>query len=188
LKNKGDKDFVVETMDAAFRYPQDYSFYIQNFTTYQYHQTVEPKMDATFEYSFVPSDSFSSRPFGLTINLNYRDADGNMYQDAVFNTTITISDPEEGFDGETFFLYVFLAAVIALIGVGLHQLFNTYGKRRLVSRSRPTVELGTQSNKSDVDYDWLPQTLLNDINKSPKAKVSPKAKTPPRQRKVKNHD
>ena len=28
--NKGDKDFVVETMDASFRYPQDYSFYIQN--------------------------------------------------------------------------------------------------------------------------------------------------------------
>jgi len=28
--NKGTNDFVVESMDAAFRYPQDYSFYIQN--------------------------------------------------------------------------------------------------------------------------------------------------------------
>ena len=28
--NKGEKDFVVETMEASFRYPQDYSFYIQN--------------------------------------------------------------------------------------------------------------------------------------------------------------
>lgn len=28
--NKGDNDFIVESMDAAFRYPQDYSYYIQN--------------------------------------------------------------------------------------------------------------------------------------------------------------
>ena len=28
--NKGDKDFVVDSMDASFRYPQDYSFHIQN--------------------------------------------------------------------------------------------------------------------------------------------------------------
>jgi len=28
--NKGSQDFVVDSMDAAFRYPQDYSFYIQN--------------------------------------------------------------------------------------------------------------------------------------------------------------
>ena len=28
--NKGSKDFIVDTMDASFRYPQDYSFYIQN--------------------------------------------------------------------------------------------------------------------------------------------------------------
>jgi translocon-associated protein subunit alpha len=31
--NKGSGDFVVDTMDAAFRYPQDYSFYIQNVRT-----------------------------------------------------------------------------------------------------------------------------------------------------------
>ena len=28
--NVGDKDFVVESLDASFRYPQDYSFFIQN--------------------------------------------------------------------------------------------------------------------------------------------------------------
>ncbi len=28
--NKGDKDFIVETLDASFRYPMDYTFYIQN--------------------------------------------------------------------------------------------------------------------------------------------------------------
>ncbi len=31
--NKGDKDFIVETLDASFRYPMDYTFYIQNVET-----------------------------------------------------------------------------------------------------------------------------------------------------------
>jgi len=34
--NKGATKFVVESMDAAFRYPQDYSFYIQNVCIYHH--------------------------------------------------------------------------------------------------------------------------------------------------------
>ena len=30
FKNNGEQDFLVESMDASFRYPQDYSFIIQN--------------------------------------------------------------------------------------------------------------------------------------------------------------
>lgn len=47
---------------------------ILQFTAYRYYRTVEPKREATFEYSFAPSETFSARPFGLTINLNYKDA------------------------------------------------------------------------------------------------------------------
>lgn len=36
FSNKGSQDFVVDSMDAAFRYPQDYSFYIQNVRTAAY--------------------------------------------------------------------------------------------------------------------------------------------------------
>ena len=40
--NKGDQDFLVETMEASFRYPQDYSFYIQNVS---YHFTSMKQFD-----------------------------------------------------------------------------------------------------------------------------------------------
>ena len=30
FSNNGEKDFIVESMEASFRYPQDYSFFIQN--------------------------------------------------------------------------------------------------------------------------------------------------------------
>ena len=47
---------------------------VVQFTAFTYQQTVEPEREATFEYSFIPNEAFSSRAFGLTINLNYRDA------------------------------------------------------------------------------------------------------------------
>jgi translocon-associated protein subunit alpha len=180
--NKGSKDFTVDTMDAAFHYPQDYSYYIQNFTTFRYYHTVEPNREATFEYGFTPSETFSSRSFGLTINLNYRDSDGNLFVDAVFNNTVSIADPDECLDGETFFLYIFLAAVVVLLGFGAQQLLTSFGKRRLLpSKPRAQVETGTQNNKTDVDYDWLPKETLDSMNKSP-GRQSPKSKTSPRQR------
>ena len=44
------------------------------FTTVRFARTVEPNRQATFEYAFTPSETFNARPFGLTINLNYKDA------------------------------------------------------------------------------------------------------------------
>ena len=46
------------------------------FTGARYNRLVEPSRQATFEYGFTPSDTFSSRPFGLTINVNYKDTVG----------------------------------------------------------------------------------------------------------------
>ncbi|XP_063363270.1 translocon-associated protein subunit alpha-like, partial [Cydia amplana] len=78
--NKGSEDYVVETMEASFRYPMDYTYYIQNFTALPYHREVKPLQEATFAYSFIPNEAFAGRPFGLHVQLNYRDASGNYYQ------------------------------------------------------------------------------------------------------------
>ena len=72
-------------------------------------------------YNFKPSESFYSRPFGLVVNIYYRDLvcgaycvcvclcpycslvqDGNQFVDAVFNNTVNIVELEEGFDAETY--------------------------------------------------------------------------------------
>lgn len=106
---------------------QDYQFYIQNFTALQLGTVVPPSKQATFEYSFIPAEPMGGRPFGLVINLNYKDTSvrtpltsspspsfhhsfifsvllilqGNVFQDAVFNQTVTITEKEDGLDGET---------------------------------------------------------------------------------------
>ncbi|EHB15265.1 Translocon-associated protein subunit alpha [Heterocephalus glaber] len=84
--NKGTEDFIVESLDASFCYPQDY----QNFTALSLNTLVPPQRQATFEYSFNPAEPMGGQPFGLVINLNYKDLKGNVFQDAVFNQTITV--------------------------------------------------------------------------------------------------
>ncbi|XP_059793848.1 translocon-associated protein subunit alpha isoform X1 [Balaenoptera ricei] len=157
--NKGTEDFIVESLDASFRYPQDYQFYIQNFTALPLNTVVPPQRQATFEYSFIPAEPMGGRPFGLVINLNYKDLNGNVFQDAVFNQTVTIIEREDGLDGETIFMYMFLAGLGLLVVVGLHQLLESRKRKRPIQK----VETGT-SSQSDVDMSWIPQETLNQIN------------------------
>ncbi|XP_067233666.1 translocon-associated protein subunit alpha isoform X3 [Chanodichthys erythropterus] len=167
--NKGSESFIVDSLDASFRYPQDFQFYIQNFTALQLGTEVPPQRQATFEYSFIPAEPMGGRPFGLVINLNYRDSSGNVFQDAVFNQTVTITEREDGLDGETIFMYVFLSGLGLLLVVGLHQLLESRKRRRPAAK----VEMGT-SNHNDVDMSWIPQETLNQIMASRRDKASPR--------------
>lgn len=201
--NNGMDDFVVESVEASFRYPMDFNYYIQNFSAIPYNRDIKPGHEATVSYSFIPSESFAGRPFGLNIALNYRDINGFQFTEAVFNETVQIIEIDEGLDGETFFLYVFLAAIaVLLLVVGQQFLVGSVGKRKRAQVSRKTIETGTTSS-TDVDYEWLPQETLKALqkaspnSKSPKnspngrTKQSPKAQTQsPRQRKAKagSHD
>uniref|UniRef100_H3BGU6 Translocon-associated protein subunit alpha n=1 Tax=Latimeria chalumnae TaxID=7897 RepID=H3BGU6_LATCH len=169
--NKGSEEFLVKSLDASFRYPQDFQFYIQNFTALPLNTLVPPEKQASFEYSFILAEQMAGRPFGLVINLHYKDSNGNVFQNSVFNQTVMIREADEGLDGETVFMYVFLFAVVVLMLFGLYQVLETRTRRRAVQK----METGTASH-GDVDLSWLPRETLNMINKvSPKP--SPRKRT-----------
>lgn len=174
--NKGLKDFTVETLDASFRYPQDFSYYVQNFTGFRYKTLVEGGTEASFEYTFHPHESYGGRPFGLVIIATYKDEYGADYGGAVFNETVTFQEVDESFDGETFFLYVFLIALALLVIFGLNYAFSSVRGKKTATKTTP-VEMGTQQ-RDDVDYGWLPKETTTDFNKS-----SPRRS--PRNRRVK---
>ena len=164
--NKGNQEMMLESVEAAFHYPMDHSFVIQNFSAFSYAKIVKPQQQATVLYSFIPSEHFAGRPFGLSINLAYRDMvsviqfflsfqmflflqsnfyntlhffffqEGRVYSEAVFNETVNIFEVDEGFDGETFFLYLFFAAGSVLLLVLGQQALASMGKRRGGSSSR----------------------------------------------------
>lgn len=163
--NSGLDSFFVESVEASFRYPMDFNYYIQNFSAIPYNREVPSGQEATVQYSFIPSESFAGRPFGLNIALNYRDHSGFQFSESVFNETINIIELDEGLDGETFFLYVFLAGIaVLLLLVGQQFLVGSVGKRKRSQVTRKVIETGT-TNSTDVDYEWLPQETLLALRK-----------------------
>jgi translocon-associated protein subunit alpha len=184
FRNKGQQAISVDWLDASLRYPMDYSYIITNFTSVRYSHEVLPKQESSFAYGFFLSDAFHSRPFTLSINLHYHDVSGKFFTSAVFNETINVYEVEEGFDSQTFFLYVIFAALVVLGAVLIQQYVSQKQRKRPVKKAAaPTVESGT-TKVSDVDYDWLPESTLRQISKSPKKsptqnrspQQSPKAK------------
>ncbi|XP_036957288.1 translocon-associated protein subunit alpha-like [Acanthopagrus latus] len=169
--NKGSQDFNVQSLEASFRYPQDYQFYIQNFTALPLNTMVQPQAQASFEYSFIPAQPMAGRPFGLVILLNYVDSEGSVFQTAIYNQTVTITEREEGLDGETMFMYIFLVGLVALMLFGMYQVLESRTRKRIPVK----IEKGT-GGMNDVDISWIPQETLNVMNKaSPKA--SPRKRT-----------
>jgi translocon-associated protein subunit alpha len=175
--NKGKTAFTLESLDASFRYPQDYSFHIQNFTALSFQRVIQPKQQATLQYKFYTDESFAGRPFGLVVTLGYKDAEGKPFVDAVFNQTVTIIELEEGLDGETFFLYVLLAAFAVLLLVLGQHVLSSYGGRKAPRKQQ--IERGT-TDSDDVDFEWIPKETLREVmKKSPgKSPKSPKQRRP----------
>ena len=176
FSNKGDQDFIIDSLDASFRYPMDFNFHIQNFSTINYQRVVKPKEEATVAYSFIPADAFAGRPIGLTVNLAYRDAAGNFFFDPIFNETVQITEFDEGLDTEVFFMYVFIAAGLLLVLFLVVSLVQgkTKGKKPAPAAraNNKAVETGTAGD--DVDYEWIPRSALRTPGGGNSNKTSPR--------------
>jgi len=162
FQNNGEKAFIVDNVEGSFRYPMDYNYVIQNFTSFRYAREVAPASLQTFLYMFVPSEQLAggSRTFGLVLKLNYRDEEGNLYTDSAFNETVSVVEYDEGFDTEIFFMYVLLAAVSLLCVLGAQYVFTSmFGSRK---QSRKVIETGTQGG---IDYDYIPKEHLGSKKK-----------------------
>uniref|UniRef100_A0A8C7M283 Translocon-associated protein subunit alpha n=1 Tax=Oncorhynchus mykiss TaxID=8022 RepID=A0A8C7M283_ONCMY len=149
--NKGSQDFTVHSLEASFRYPQDFQFYIQNFTALPLSTVVQPQKQASFEYSFIPAQPMAGRPFGLVILLNYQD-----------NITMT-----------RIFMYIFLTGLVVLAVFGMYQVLESRTRKRFPVK----VETGT-GGMNGVDISWIPQETLNIMSKaSASPKASPRKRT-----------
>ena len=71
--NKANYDFVVDTLDASFRFPMDFNYHMQNFTAVAYDYTVKPGQHGSILYAFIPHEAFGSRSYGLAVQLTYHD-------------------------------------------------------------------------------------------------------------------
>lgn len=174
--NTGSKNFIMTGISGSFRYPQDYSYYIQNFTSLPLNKMIDAGKEGSFVYEFMAAEMAAGRPFGLVLELNYKDTEDNLYLDTIFNKTVTVQENEEGVDAETFFMYVVLTSLLALAVFGLYTVAASKSKkikRATSSKSHVPVELGTTGG--NVDYSWIPQDTLKKMNKgSPSPRRTPR--------------
>lgn len=68
----------------------------------------------------------------------------------------TIIERKNRLDGETIFVYMFLAGLRHLVVVDLHQLLESSKNKRPIQK----LEMDT-SSQNDVDMSWSPQETLN---------------------------
>ncbi|XP_065915179.1 translocon-associated protein subunit alpha-like [Dysidea avara] len=169
FQNKGEGEFIITQIEGSLRYPQDYTYHVQNFTAQYYNQYIDGDAQASFVYPFMPSEMFNSRAFGFTLNIYYKDVEGNEYMDAVFNDTVNIVEIDEGFDHYTFFMYVFMITGLSLLMFIINYVYTTVVRRPMKPAKRAPIETGTQ-NKTGVDYDWLPPGTVSTPKKSPSHK------------------
>eukprot|EP00118_Oscarella_pearsei_P000078 m.4149 g.4149 ORF g.4149 m.4149 type:complete len:290 (+) comp10299_c0_seq1:67-936(+) len=164
FQNNGDQDFIVDNLDASLRFPQDYTYFIQNFTLGVFDTLVPPNQHRSFYYQFMSGDNLGGRSFILTLLLNYKSAEGSEFRDALFNQTVEFYEIDEFFDVETFFLYVLFSAALGLVVFVIYQYMPSANKHR----SSPKTEVGTQGD-DEVDKSWLPMDHLNGApGKSPR--------------------
>ena len=50
---------------------------------------------------------------------------GSEFRSDVYNDTVSIVELEEGFDGETFFMYVFMISGLCLLMFVVHYVYST---------------------------------------------------------------
>eukprot|EP01137_Pigoraptor_chileana_P034219 Opistho-2@26428 len=170
FSNKGEKDLLVTKIDGSFRYPQDFNYIIQNFTSLDVGEIVRPNTEASFSYYFRPDPNFDARPFGLIVTVDYIDSQGTSYRSTLFNETIAVTELVEGFDTLTFQLYVTLAG-LALLGAFFIQraLGSAIGKSSRKTRAA-RVETGTRSTATAADNEWLEGLVDQKPQRSPKSK------------------
>lgn len=135
------KEFTLDGVAGALRYPSDYSYYIQNFTALRLDRVVEAEREATISYAFMPALQLSSRPYGLTIRVFYHDTEGQTYVQTVMNETVQLIEWESPntnrwVDTEAIFMYLVVLCVLALGCLTFYHLWQSYAPKKFRSHKK----------------------------------------------------
>jgi len=168
FRNNGEKLYNITHAVASFNYPQDYSYYIQNFTEQYYHYTVGPSEEISLEYTLYPDPLLDMRDFGLVVSIFYHDGNsqqvGNNFTSVVWNKTVDIIELDTGFDPQTLFAYIAILAVLGLAGYVVYRNLNSWtkGQKKGKGGASKATESSTGSSQEQVlDNDWLTGTVAD---------------------------
>jgi len=159
--NTGPKTFNITSLGASLTHPQDFKYFIQNYTRFEYGVLVHPNEQASLNYKFRPDAMLDHREFGLVVSVYYHDEIGGNFTTAFFNGTIDIVDPNNGFDFQQAIIYLGLVGIVGVGGFFAYQTLVGKKARRVKKTPTPYVEVGTINKKTPLvtlDNEWLEGT------------------------------
>jgi translocon-associated protein subunit alpha len=174
FENNAEADFNVTSISAHLVVPQDYFYYVENYTSFNYNTIVSAGETQTFEYAFIPDETFDPREFGFTALINYVDAEGREFQSAIYNGTVDIVEPSDFTDTTTFFTYVAVSLVAALAAFIAYRLST--GTKKSKSVRRAPIETGTSKTLTSQELEYLEGIIPSSTPKEKKKKSSTGAK------------
>jgi translocon-associated protein subunit alpha len=147
FQNAGSSAFTVNLIQGFFRHPQDANVIMQNFSGVVYNASVAPGEEQSFSYDFQPSANiFAGTDLTLDLAVTYSTEDGAIFQDAAYNQTITILDPEDYIDNQTWLLMA--GSTIAAVFF-VYWKFEKSNVKSYEKASSRKIERGTESFDSD---------------------------------------
>jgi len=171
--NHPQNEFNLTSAQLFLVSPQDYHYYVENYTRADYHQILASGEQTTLFYRFFPHDGFDPQTFGLSAVLDYSDVDGHKYRSVVYNSTIELTEPKDYVDAGTFYMYTAALGVIILVATVVYRMQNskTGGKRRTRRQERGTED---SNDLTERDLEFI-EGLTPEKKKKPRSPKSPKS-------------
>jgi len=172
LRNTGESLMNVTHIAGSINAPNQWSYYITNFTVFEYNVGVESSKESSFEYQFMIDPQLAGHEFTLALTAFYHDGQ-EMYASTFFNTTIPVIDPPGVLDTQTLFMYLALLGMLAAaVHFGL-QSTGMMGKITKSTRASSKKEMGTAGvNGAD---EWLQGTAWTTFGAAKKRPAAKKA-------------
>ena len=180
--NDGKEPYNVSAIFGSLNSPTDFSIFVQNFTQQIYHQAVAPGKELSIEYKFMPDPRVEPRDFIVSLTVFYQDTKGVYFSNTFFNQTIEIVEVKKLIDWELIFLYVFLIALVGVIGYLAYSYaaphLQSMGYISKKSKKTKKVATGPKVQTEEEAEDWLKGTNYAAFTqaKDAKKKVVPKEK------------
>jgi len=165
MRNTGDTPMNVTHLAGSINAPQQWNYYVTNFTVGQYNVVIEPAKEASFEYQFYIDPQLAGHEFTLALTAFFHDGN-EMYASTFFNNTIPVIDPPGVLDTHTMFMYLNL---LAILGAGIYFGLQATGALAMINaatKKKAKKEMGT-SGVYDQD-EWLQDTSWTTFGKASK--------------------
>lgn len=119
VHNQDSKTFNFSRIMGSLNLPQEFNYYVQNFSANAYSVSLKNEEESTLEYKFRPDKSLSPMELQVALTVFYKDNSGKEYSTTFFNETIDIVETYKTIDYEAIMMVVVMFGILGGIGYGV---------------------------------------------------------------------